>query len=69
MLVSAIQQCLYIYLVVLGLSCSMQDLSLWHVGSSSLTRARTWGPPALGVQSLSQWTTREVPSNAFYHIL
>ena len=31
------------------------------MGSSSLTRDRT-RPPALRVQSLSQWTTREVPS-------
>ena len=32
---------------------------MWHVESSSLTRDRTWAP-ALGVQSLSHWTTREV---------
>ena len=25
-------------------SCGMQDLSLWQVGSSSLTRDRTLGP-------------------------
>ena len=31
-------------------------------GSSSLTRDET-GPPALGVQSLSHWTTREVPGD------
>ena len=45
-----------IYLAVLGLSCGTRDLYLQHVGSSSLTR-----PPALGAQSLSHWTTREVP--------
>ena len=31
----------------------------WHVGSTSLTRDQTWAP-ALGVQSLSQGTTRKV---------
>ena len=36
----------YIYLAALGLSCDTQDLqfSLWHVGSSSLTRDWTWAP-------------------------
>ena len=36
----------YIYLNWLppGLICGMQDLQLWHVGSSSLTRDRTWAP-------------------------
>ena len=29
---------LFIYLAVPGLSCGMQDLYVWHVGSSSLTR-------------------------------
>ena len=43
-----------------------QDLgsSLWHAGSSSLTRNQTWPPPApcsLGPWSLSHWTSREVP--------
>ena len=33
---------------------------LQHVGSSSLTRDQTQAP-ALGVQSLSRWTTREAP--------
>ena len=32
---------------------------LWCVGSSSLTRTRTW-PHALGAQRLSHWTTSEV---------
>ena len=59
-------------------SCSMQDLqsSLWHAGSlveaCKLLVAAMWdlvpwlgiepGPPTLGVQSLSHWTTREVPT-------
>ena len=38
-----------------GLRCSMWDLQLWQVGSSSLTRGQTWGPPALGAWSLSHW--------------
>ena len=38
---------------------------LWHVGSSSLTRDRTWAP-ALGAWSLSHWTTRQVPVSAFF---
>ena len=37
----------------------MQDLQLQHMGSSSLTRNRTWGPAALGAGSLSHWTIRE----------
>ena len=39
--------------------------SLQLVGSSSLTRDQTWAP-ALGAQSVSPWTTREVPQTAFY---
>ena len=39
-------------------SCSMRT-QLWHVGSSSLTRDHI--RPALEVQRLSHWTTREVP--------
>ena len=35
-----------------------QQQQLRHVGSSFLTRDQTW---ALGSQSLSHWTTREVP--------
>ena len=34
------------------------NIQLCHAGSSSLTRNRT---PALAVQNLSHWTTREVP--------
>ena len=44
---------LFFFLAVLDLSCGMQDLS-----SPTRTEAR---PPALGAQSLSHWTTREVP--------
>ena len=43
--------CLFFFLAVPGLSCNMQDLQLWHansqlwhVGSNSLTRDRTWAP-------------------------
>ena len=43
----------------------MQDLQLWHVGSSSLTRDQTWAP-ALGAKSFSHWTTRGSPKNIFY---
>ena len=43
---------------VLVVACK---LLVTTVGSSSLTRDRTWGPPALGVWSLSHWDTREVP--------
>ena len=52
----------FIYLAVFDLSHSTQDLqsSLGPVGSSSLTRNRTQ-PPALGAQSPSHWTTRQVP--------
>ena len=45
---------LFIYLAVLDLSYSMWDLVL-------LTRDGTLAP-ALGVQSLSHWTTSEVPT-------
>ena len=37
---------------------------LQHVGSSSLTKDQIWAP-ALGAQSLSHWTTTEVPWPAF----
>ena len=58
-----------IYLAVSGLSCGMQDLpsslqhsnsSLQQIGSISLTEDRTQAP-CIGSQSLSHWTTREVP--------
>ena len=40
------------YLAVLGLGCSRQDLQLWCAASSP---DQEWdcGPPALGAQSLS----------------
>ena len=47
----------YFYLATLGLSCSMWDLVPW-VGIEP-------GPPALGAQRLSHWTTREVPVSIF----
>ena len=53
---------IFIYLAMLGLSYGMQDpfLVAAKKNVSSLTREQTW-PHALGVQSLSHWTTREVP--------
>ena len=44
---------MFIYLAALGLSCSIWDLVPW-----SGIKPR---PSALGVQSLSHWTTKEVP--------
>ena len=41
-----------------GLSCSMWDLVP--------LRGMEPGPPALGAQSLSRWTTREAPVEAFF---
>ena len=35
---SFLKKFIFIYLTALGLSCSMWDLYLWHVGSSFLTR-------------------------------
>ena len=58
---------IFIYLAVPGLNCSMQDLLLQHVRSSSLTRDWTQAP-ALGAQSLSHWTTKEVPHLYFCQI-
>ena len=65
---------LFIYLAVPGLSCGtrdlrcrlqdllvaacMQDLALW----SGIEP----GPPALGVQSLNHWTTREVLAMSYF---
>ena len=49
---------LFIYLAVLGLSCHTQTLSC-DMGMEP-------GSPALGVQSLSHWTTREVPRGLFW---
>ena len=52
-----------IYLAATGLSCNM-----WDLLSCCLWDLVPWpgiepGPPALGAQSLSHWTTREVPPN------
>jgi len=44
---------IFIYLAVLGLSCSMWDLVPWPGIKPK--------PPALGAQSPSYWTSREVP--------
>ena len=55
---------------VLGLSCSMWDLSLLCMSSdaqwdlSSLTRDQT-RTPCTGTLILNHWTTREVPSPGF----
>ena len=55
---------IFIYLAALDLSWGTWDFQLQHVKSSSLTRDQTWFP-ALGAQSLSHWTTREVPLTLF----
>ena len=34
--------CLFIYLAAQGLCYGTQDLQLWYVGSSSLTKDQTW---------------------------
>ena len=41
--------------------CGMWDLVPWP--------GLDFGPLALGIQSLSQWITRDVPSSAFYLVL
>ena len=57
-----------------SLSWGRQDLwsSLWHAGSLVVGMWDPWlgielGPPALGVQSFSHWTTREVPRLILEH--
>ena len=74
---------IFIFICLFRLNCGMQGLwsSLQHsgsfiaafellVGSSSMTRGRIKPRPrALGVQSLSQWTTREVPGCFFWSFL
>ena len=47
---------------ILHLHWSMWDLWFWHVKSISLTRDWTRAP-ALGVQCVSHWITREIPEN------
>ena len=46
-------------------SCGMRTLSCSSVGSSSLTRDQTWAL-ALGTQSLSHWSAREIPLVFFF---
>ena len=52
---------IFFYLAVLGLSCNMWDLVPW-AGIEA-------GSPALGAQSLSHWTTREVPRFPFLKVV
>ena len=61
--------CVFIYLTALGLCCGLWDL--FSCGTQTLSWGLwdlvPWpglepGPPTLGAQNLSQWTTREVPS-------
>ena len=52
-LATSILQKIFIYLAAEGLSYGIWDLVLWP-GIEA-------GPPALGAQSLSCWTIREVP--------
>ena len=59
---------------MLGFSCSMQDLLVWHVnslfwpvGSSFLARDRIQ-TPCIGSVYLSHWTTREAPDLSFMSI-
>ena len=69
-------------MAALDLHCGTRDIYLWHVGSlvvawELLVEACMRdlvprpgiepGPPALGVWSLTHWTTREVPAKSFYH--
>ena len=51
---------LFIYLAILGLSCSIWDLFSWPGVKP--------GPPASGAPSLSHWTTKEIlPLILFLH--
>ena len=68
---------LFIYLATPGLNCSMWDIqsSLQHTGffSCSMWDLFPWpglepGLPALWMQNLSHWTTREVPSLTFLDV-
>ena len=58
---------LCIYLTAVGLSCGIQDLScsMWDLVPWSGVESR---PLALGVQSLSHWTTGKVPKNNYWNI-
>ena len=74
---------IFIYLVALCLSCGMWDLrsSLQHAGSFLVKAYELFmngdlvpwpgiedGPPALGAQNLSHWTTRQVPRWTFWNV-
>ena len=48
---------IYIFIVFIIYLLGCLGSQLWLVGSSSLTRDPTWGPLALGAQSLGPWTT------------
>ena len=54
------------YLAALDLSCCMQTL-IYGMGDLIPWLGIEPGPPALGVQSLNHWTTREVPIFFFIH--
>ena len=58
---------IFIYLAVLSLSCSMCTLSygMWDLVPWPGIEP---GPPAVGGQSLSHWTSREVIPNTFWSI-
>ena len=56
---------IFIYLTAWGLSCSLWNLHLWRVRSSSLTMVQTWAP-CIGSSELSHWTTKEVPRTVFW---
>ena len=64
------------YLPAAGLSCSMQDLecgiqtlscAMWDLVPLPVIEPRPL--PALGAQSLSHWTTGEVPGFVFFFFL
>ena len=50
----------FIYLALLSLGCGMQTIScgVWDLVPWSKIEP---GPPVLGSQSLSHWTSREIP--------
>ena len=50
---------LFIYLAVLGLSCSIWE---WDLVPQAGVKP---GPPVLGLCRLSHWTTKKVPVNVF----
>ena len=54
------------YLAALDLSCCMQTLN-YSMGVLVPWLGIEPEPPALGVQSLNHWTTREVPISFFIH--